>query len=72
MQAQTTSSAPADSNSSASDEAADEFSLLIGNLVRNPHAVKDLDGAPASFFVFEDVSVRTQGRFTLEFQLGEA
>ncbi|ORY65627.1 velvet factor-domain-containing protein [Leucosporidium creatinivorum] len=50
----------------------EEFSALIGNLVRNAHRVPDLEGNPGSFFVFEDMSVRTTGRFTLEFRLGEA
>lgn len=50
----------------------EEFSALIGNLVRNAHRVPDLEGNPSSYFVFEDMSVRTTGRFTLEFRLGEA
>ncbi|GAA5909361.1 hypothetical protein JCM5296_007016 [Sporobolomyces johnsonii] len=54
------------------DETGEEFSALIGNLVRNPHRVQDLDGNPASVFVFEDVSVRTKGKYRLEFRLGEA
>ncbi|GAA5920662.1 hypothetical protein JCM1841_006987 [Sporobolomyces salmonicolor] len=54
------------------DETGEEFSALIGNLVRNPHRVEDLDGNPVSVFVFEDVSVRTKGKYRLEFRLGEA
>ncbi|GAA5858779.1 hypothetical protein JCM5353_004930 [Sporobolomyces roseus] len=50
----------------------EEVSALIGNLVRNPHRVEDLDGNTVSAFVFEDMSVRIQGKFTLEFRLGEA
>ncbi|GAA6013962.1 hypothetical protein JCM11491_003470 [Sporobolomyces phaffii] len=49
-----------------------EMSALIGNSVRNPHRVRDLNGNTVSVFVFEDVSVRMQGSFTLEFSLGEA
>lgn len=59
---------PADAAANDSEE----FSALIGNLVRNAHRVPDLDGNPGSFFVFEDMSVRTTGKFTLEFRLGEA
>lgn len=54
------------------DGVEEEFSALIGNLVRNSHRVPDLDGNTGSFFVFEDMSVRTTGRYTLEFRLGEA
>ncbi|GAA5926840.1 uncharacterized protein JCM15063_000383 [Sporobolomyces koalae] len=50
----------------------DELSPLIGNLVRNPHRVQDLEGNTVTLLVFEDMSVRIQGRFTLEFRLGEA
>lgn len=50
----------------------EELSALIGNLVRNPHRVQDLDGNVVSVFAFEDISVRMQGSFTLEFSLGEA
>lgn len=50
----------------------EEFSELIGGLVRNVRQVTSLDGEPASYFVFEDLSVRRTGRFTLEFRLGEA
>ncbi|GAA5948797.1 hypothetical protein JCM3765_003904 [Sporobolomyces pararoseus] len=50
----------------------EELSALIGNIVRNPHRVRDLDGNVISVFVFEDMSVRMQGNFTLEFSLGEA
>lgn len=67
-----TGSALADSSSSGSDEVLEEFSALIGGLVRDPRAVNTLEGLPASFFVFEDMSVRTRGRYTLEFRLGEA
>lgn len=48
------------------------MSALIGNLVRNPHRVPDLRGDIVSVFVFDDMSVRMQGKFTLEFTLGEA
>ncbi|GAA5820640.1 hypothetical protein JCM3770_003563 [Rhodotorula araucariae] len=54
------------------DGVAEEFSALIGQLVRNPRRVEDLDGAQRSVFVFEDVSVRTKGSYRLEFRLGEA
>ncbi|GJN90342.1 hypothetical protein Rhopal_003351-T1 [Rhodotorula paludigena] len=57
---------------SGDSEVAEEFSALIGQLVRNPRRVEDLDGSQKSVFVFDDVSVRTEGRFKLEFRLGEA
>ncbi|GAA6059986.1 hypothetical protein JCM10212_001335 [Sporobolomyces blumeae] len=66
---------PEQSTSTATSERSEtdeEFSALVGNLVRGAHQVRDLQGEPASVFVFDDVSVRTQGRFTLEFRLGEA
>ncbi|KWU41128.1 hypothetical protein RHOSPDRAFT_37338 [Rhodotorula sp. JG-1b] len=58
---------------SANDnEAEEEWSALVGQLVRNPRRIEDLDGVQQSVFVFEDVSVRTQGTYRLEFMLGEA
>ncbi|BGP41523.1 hypothetical protein JCM10449v2_005512 [Rhodotorula kratochvilovae] len=54
------------------DGVAEEFSALIGQLVRNPRRVEDLGGVQRSVFVFEDVSVRTKGSYKLEFRLGEA
>jgi hypothetical protein len=62
----------APSTADSASQAGEEFSALIGNLVRNPHRIQNLDGNPVSVFVFEDMSVRMQGRFTLEFTLGEA
>ncbi|GAA5990050.1 hypothetical protein JCM10908_005797 [Rhodotorula pacifica] len=53
-------------------EAEEEWSALVGQLVRNPRRVEDLEGEQRSVFVFEDVSVRTQGTYRLEFMLGEA
>ncbi|KAK4047398.1 hypothetical protein OIV83_005445 [Microbotryomycetes sp. JL201] len=53
-------------------EAKAELSALIGSTVRTSHQVMDLDGAPASYYVFDDVSVRTTGTFRLEFTLAEA
>lgn len=53
------------------DAASDEFSALVGGIVRQSHRIEDLQGAPRDVFVFEDVSVRTQGSYTLEFTLGE-
>ncbi|KAM0750721.1 hypothetical protein T439DRAFT_380592 [Meredithblackwellia eburnea MCA 4105] len=50
----------------------ERLSALLGNLVRNAHRVTDLDGNLVSVFVFEDMSVREKGRYTLEFRLGEA
>ncbi|GAA5883562.1 hypothetical protein JCM3774_001741 [Rhodotorula dairenensis] len=54
------------------DDAEEEWSALVGQLVRNPRRVEDLEGQQRSVFVFEDVSVRTQGTYRLEFMLGEA
>ncbi|KAM0786434.1 hypothetical protein ACM66B_001898 [Microbotryomycetes sp. NB124-2] len=54
------------------NEAQSEFSALIGNTVRTSHQVTDLDGAAVSYFVFDDVSVRTTGTYRLEFTLAEA
>ncbi|KAG0655996.1 hypothetical protein C6P46_000510 [Rhodotorula mucilaginosa] len=54
------------------NEAEEEWSALVGQLVRNPRRIEDLDGMQRSVFVFEDVSVRTQGTYRLEFMLGEA
>lgn len=45
------------------------YSALLGGLVRNVHRVKDLeDGKEVNYFVFEDMSVRVNGTFTLEFR----
>ncbi|KAK4055888.1 hypothetical protein OIO90_003145 [Microbotryomycetes sp. JL221] len=49
-----------------------EFSSLIGSTVRTSRQVTDLDGMPMSCFVFDDVSVRSRGRYRLEFTLAEA
>ncbi|TNY18564.1 velvet factor-domain-containing protein [Rhodotorula diobovata] len=65
----------ADSHSAGSaggDDVAEEFSALIGQLVRTPRRIEDLEGTQKSVFVFEDVSVRTKGSYKLEFRLGEA
>lgn len=65
--------ASASASASANDnEAEEEWSALVGQLVRNPRRIEDLDGVQRSVFVFEDVSVRTQGTYRLEFMLGEA
>lgn len=48
------------------------LSSLLGSLHRTAHSATDLDDHQISVFVFEDLSVRTQGRYTLEFRLGEA
>lgn len=48
------------------------LSVLVGSLVRTSHRVRDLEGTPIDVFVFEDMSVRERGRFTLEFRLDEA
>ena len=63
---------PASAQASTDDGVAEEFSALIGQLVRTPRRVEDLEGAQKSVFVFEDVSVRTKGTYKLEFRLGEA
>ncbi|GAA5879726.1 hypothetical protein JCM16303_004150 [Sporobolomyces ruberrimus] len=60
------------STNSTAQNGGDEMSALIGNLVRNPYRVPDLRGDIVSVFVFDDMSVRMQGKFTLEFTLGEA
>lgn len=54
------------------DSEGGDLSALIGSLVRNAQKVNDLDGNPMTVFVFEDMSVRGLGRYTLEFRLGEA
>ncbi|GAA5933063.1 hypothetical protein JCM3775_005302 [Rhodotorula graminis] len=64
--------APAGAQAPTEDGVAEEFSALIGQLVRTPRRVEDLEGGQKSVFVFEDVSVRTQGTYKLEFRLGEA
>ncbi|GAA5915007.1 hypothetical protein JCM8208_005029 [Rhodotorula glutinis] len=64
--------APAGAQASTEDGVAEEFSALIGQLVRTPRRVEDLEGGQKSVFVFEDVSVRTKGTYKLEFRLGEA
>ncbi|GAA5888687.1 hypothetical protein JCM6882_009050 [Rhodosporidiobolus microsporus] len=50
----------------------EEFSALVGGIVRQSHRIEDLAGNQKDVFVFEDVSVRTRGEYTLEFTLGEA
>lgn len=46
--------------------------MLLGGTARSAHHVTNSDGKNMVVFVFEDVSVRKQGRFTLEFRLSEA
>lgn len=41
---------------------------MLGGLVRNAHRVTDLEGKEVNVFVFEDMSVRVNGTFTLEFR----
>ncbi|GAA5864650.1 hypothetical protein JCM8547_008261 [Rhodosporidiobolus lusitaniae] len=53
-------------------EADEEFSALVGGIVRQSHRIEDLEGNQRDVFVFEDVSVRPRGNYTLEFTLGEA
>lgn len=48
------------------------LSALVGSLVSNAHKVTDLNGDPCTLFVFQDMSVRGVGTYTLEFRLGEA
>lgn len=49
-----------------------QLSALIGTLVCTSHRVTDLEGEPVSLFVFDDLSIRLEGTFSLEFRLGEA
>lgn len=49
-----------------------EHSTLVGNLARNPQRVRDLDGEVVDHFIFDDMSVREGGVFTLHFRLVEA
>ncbi|KAI2103206.1 hypothetical protein LOZ33_001155 [Ophidiomyces ophidiicola] len=44
---------------------------LSGTLVSSLHRLKDVDNSDGGFFVFGDVSVRTEGRFRLKFNLFE-
>ncbi|BGP17775.1 hypothetical protein JCM10213_001723 [Rhodosporidiobolus nylandii] len=57
---------------SSDDGVNEEFSALLGGLVRQAQRVEDVDGTPRDVFVFEDVSVRTKGSYRLEFTLGQA
>ncbi|GAA5983887.1 hypothetical protein JCM11641_006409 [Rhodosporidiobolus odoratus] len=54
------------------DGTSEEFSALVGGLVRQSHRIEDMEGNHRDVFVFEDVSVRSKGSYTLEFTLGEA
>lgn len=42
---------------------------LMGGLVSNAYPLTDPDGEPGIFFIFQDLSVRTEGRFRLKFRL---
>lgn len=42
---------------------------FLGALVSNAYALTDADGEPGVFFIFQDLSVRTEGRFRLKFIL---
>ncbi|KAK4704800.1 hypothetical protein P7C70_g1408, partial [Phenoliferia sp. Uapishka_3] len=48
------------------------ISVLLGSIVRTARKVIDLEGNEMAVFVFDDVSVREKGKFTLEFRLDEA
>ncbi|KAA1468771.1 hypothetical protein DENSPDRAFT_772004, partial [Dentipellis sp. KUC8613] len=43
--------------------------LLYGNLVSSPHHLRNLQGRPGVYFLFPDVSVRMQGRYSLRVTL---
>lgn len=41
---------------------------LLGSLVSNAYCLNDLERNPGVYFVFPDLSVRTEGSFTLRFR----
>ncbi|ORY81447.1 velvet factor, partial [Protomyces lactucae-debilis] len=43
--------------------------VLMGSLVTNSIQLEDDQGVEGSFFIFPDLSVRTEGRYTLKFTL---
>ncbi|KAJ3067493.1 hypothetical protein HK102_007398, partial [Quaeritorhiza haematococci] len=43
--------------------------VLVGSLISPCHIVNDLDGEPAYFFVFSDLSIRTGGQYRFKFNL---
>lgn len=54
------------------DVSPDHLSPLIGRLVCTPYQTTNLQGEKMSVFVFDDLSIREEGRYSLEFRLGEA
>lgn len=42
---------------------------FLGALVSNAYQLTDANGEPGVFFIFQDLSVRTEGRFRLKFIL---
>lgn len=43
--------------------------VLMGSLVSSPSLLKDNEGLPGCFFVFPDLSIRTEGVYRLKFSL---
>lgn len=43
--------------------------VLMGSLVSSPSLLKDTDNEQGLFFAFPDLSIRTEGRYTLKFSL---
>jgi hypothetical protein len=44
---------------------------LLGSVVSNSYCLNDLDNKPGVYFVFYDLSVRTEGTFTLQFRFSD-
>lgn len=43
--------------------------VLMGSLVSSPSLLKDPEGEQGLYFAFPDLSIRTEGRYTLRFSL---
>ncbi|CAG8747207.1 2141_t:CDS:2, partial [Dentiscutata heterogama] len=43
--------------------------VLMGSLVSSPAILKNTDGEPGCYFCFPDLSIRTEGKYTLKFSL---
>ncbi|KAI7865097.1 velvet factor [Spinellus fusiger] len=43
--------------------------VLMGSLVSSPSLLKNPEGEPGLYFAFPDLSIRTEGRYTLRFSL---
>lgn len=62
-----TSNTPSTAGTLVSFQDPQPIRSLMGAVVSNAYQLTDHEGQPGIFFVFQDLSVRVEGRFTLKF-----